>query len=482
MTLVKQAFKGAMWLGFFRAISQTISWIATIIVARILVPQDYGLMEMATILTGYVALFSELGLGDAIVQREEIKDEELSSLFWFLICWGFILALVCIVLSYLTVVIFHEGRILRLTQSVSLLYIIGAFLIVPLNKLNRELRYRAIGASDAFSVLISCLVMVLVAKYGGGVWTFIIGHITREFTRAILVFIVVRWRPKLHFDLKEIKPYLKFGLNLAGANSLHYINTKSDRFFGGRSLGANALGYYSLSLQLAAMPTEKLISLINYVSFPVFSRYQNMRNEFNRFYLNLVQMIAFITFPIYVGGILIADNLIPLLLGPKWIPLIFPFKLLCIAQLIISITTQTSSANNAQGRPQWSLYMGIIGVLLLPGSFYIASMYGLNALVIPWITVYPALRLGFTWVTLKKLDIFPSEYLKSLKHPVIATSSMIAAILIIQQVFRNSYPSLSLDLTHHLIVTITVGVISYSSYVLIFQRSLLKTILSLRKA
>jgi len=324
-------------------------------------------------------------------------------------------------------------------------------------------------------------VMVLVAKNGGGVWTFIVGTITREFVRAILVYIIVKWRPKLHFDFKEIKPYLKFGLNLAGANSLGYITTKSDRFFGGRALGANALGYYSLSLELASIPTDKLIAIINYVSFPVFSRYQNMRSEFNRFYLNLVHMIALITFPLYVGGILVADQLIPLLLGPKWSPLIVPFKLLCIAQSIIAFTTPNSYANNAQGRPHWTLFISIICALLLPISFYIASKYGLNALVIPWISVYPVLRLGFTWVTLKELGISKYDYLKSFKHPVFATSIMITAILIIQLVFLKGLPSLSLGLTHHLIITITMGVLSYSGYVLIFQRPLLKSILSLRK-
>jgi len=87
MSLIVKAFKGGLWFGLFRAISQAFSWAATIIVARILVPEDYGLMGMASILTGYVALFSELGLGTAIIQREEVKEKELSSLFWFIVFW-----------------------------------------------------------------------------------------------------------------------------------------------------------------------------------------------------------------------------------------------------------------------------------------------------------------------------------------------------------------------------------------------------------
>ena len=481
MSVIKKAFKGAIWLSLFRAISQAFSWAATIIVARILVPEDYGLMEMATILTGYVALFSELGLGTAIIQREEIKDEELSSLFWLMVFWGFILAFICIILAYPTVAIFNEKRILRVTQSVSLLYIIGSFLIVPLNILHRELRFKAIGFIDGTSVIVSCSMMIIIAKLGGGVWTLIGGHIIRQFTRVVLVFFIISWRPRLYFNFIKIKPYLKFGLNIAGANSLHYIYSKSDRFFGGRMLGANTLGYYSLAFRLSAIPTDKLVSLINTVSFPVFSRYQKNYDDFNNFYLKLVNIIAFITFPIYIGGIFIADQLIPLILGSKWVPMIFPFKLLCLAQLIISITTPNAMANSAQDRPHWGLYMGIINVFLLPFSFYLASKHGLNALAIPWITVYPLLRFGFTWVTIRKLGISIFEYLRSIIHPLFATMSMLVVLFLVKYLYFNNFSSLSVNLKPYLFLAIIIGAISYTIYVLTFQRSLLISLLNLRK-
>ena len=111
MSLKYKALKGASWLGFFKMISQLISWVSTIIVARILMPEDYGFMGMATILTGYVGLFHELGLGTAIVQKQEINNEELSSLFWFIMIWGITIAIICYFLSYPTAHIFKEARL-----------------------------------------------------------------------------------------------------------------------------------------------------------------------------------------------------------------------------------------------------------------------------------------------------------------------------------------------------------------------------------
>mgnify|MGYP000008669903 CR=1 FL=1 len=186
MSIIKTAFKQGIWLAFFKATSQVVSWIITIIIAHILVPEDYGLMDMATVLTGYVGLFSELGLGAAIVQKEKVTDEELSNVFWFTVFVGLLLGTICITLAYPTVMIFNEKKILRVTQSVSLLYIISSILIVPLNILEREFRFKTIGFIDALSIVISCLMMVIIAKMGGGVWTLISGHIIRQLISCLL--------------------------------------------------------------------------------------------------------------------------------------------------------------------------------------------------------------------------------------------------------------------------------------------------------
>lgn len=481
MSIFHSAFRGAVWLTTFKAISQAFSWTATLIVARILLPQDYGLMEMATILTGYVVLFAELGLGAAIVQREEIQDSHLSSLFWFIVLWGFVLGLSCIVIAYPTVKVFGEPRIFRITQAVSILFVVSSFVIVPRNLLHRELKFKTVGFIDATAVTISCFLMVIIAWMGGGVWTLIGGHIIREFVRAVLLFFMVSWKPRLHMNLNEIKPYLKFGINFAGARSLYYVYSKSDRFFGGRVLGATSLGFYSLALQLASIPMDKFISLLNSVSFPVFSRCQNDHRQFNDFYLRFVNIIAFITAPVYLGGFFIADDLIPLLLGPKWSPAIFPFKILCIAQLVFAITEPNVIANSAQGRPSWDLYMGIVSVLLLPFSFYLASQKGLNWIAVPWVTIHPLIASGFTLITIRKLGISFTDYMRSLMHPALATGTMLTILLLSKQLYLYKPDVKIFDLKMYVFFIILIGATSYTAYIFAFQRRLLYSLYDLWK-
>ena len=482
MSIIHKAFKGSIWLAFFNGISQTFSWIATVIIARILIPEDYGLMAMAMILTGYVELFSELGLGAAIIQRERITEKELSSLFWFVLLFGILIGLSCILLAYPTVAIFNEKRILRVTQSACLLYILGSMLIVPRNMLERELRFKALGFIDAIANIISCIMMIIIAKSGGGVWTLMAGLMIRRLIMAILFFVASSWKPFFHFNISDIKPFLRFGLNIAIARTLYYIYQNSDRFFAGRLLGSTKLGYYSFALQLSNIPTDKVVSFINRISFPVFSRYQKKNEQFNKFFLKLTELISFIVFPLYIGGFFIADQLIPIVLGSKWESIIVPFKLLCISRLINANTIINAVVLNAKGYPHWNLYLTIVNVLILPPSFYFLARHGIVYLVIPWITIEPLVRVIHTWATLRLLEIPFSDYFKAFIHAILGTVFMLFFLTVAKSIYFNKINTLTQDLRLYSIMIIVIGTITYGIYVMLFQRSLITSILNLRKS
>lgn len=482
MSIKRQAYVGAIWLGIFRTVSQIFSWGSTILIAYLLDPKDYGLMAMATILTGYVALFNELGLGSAIIHRQNIKPEELSSLFWFMLFWGLLLAATCIVLAYPMQLLFGETTIYPITQSMALLFILSAFIVVPYNLIQKELKFKALGLIEAVSTIAACLAMMAIAWLGGGVWTLVAGHFVRQILQTAIFLILMRWRPSWHFKFRELKPFLNFGLKIAGARSLFYIVSNADTFFGGRALGAHILGFYTLALQLASIPNSRIIALINNVSFPVFSRFQDNAAEFNDFFLKLVRLISMITLPLYIGGFLVGDELLLFVLGAKWEASIIPFKLLCLTQLVIALTTPNSIANNALGRTHLSLYSGIFSAIVMPAAFFICARHGLNALVLPWITITPITRAVATLVTLRLLKIPLRTYLKNLFHPVLATLTMAAFILLADTFILNrSFEMFARIRSYLFIATIAVGALTYMGYLATFQRSLLSLLLKFRK-
>lgn len=477
MSIESRAFKGASWLALFKLISQVFSWVITVLVARILSPGDYGLMEMATIITGYAAIFNELGLGSAIIQKPEIKKQELSSVFWFSLGFSMVLAVFSLVVAYPTAAIFNEPRVIPITQSTSLLFILTGLQIVPLALMKKDLDFKKIGLIDLTGVIVSCCAMYVLAVMGFGVWTLIGGHIIRELTKLVLTYLSVRWFPMLHFQFWESRAYLSFGIQIALGQSLFYVYDKSDRFFAGRAWNSSMLGLYSFALQLAKIPTEKIVVLINQVSYPVFAKFQSDKEKFNRFYLNVIRLTAAIVMPVFVGGFLVGEDLIRIVLNPKWYSMITVFKFLCLAQIITSLNAINNFVHAAQGRPQWGLFFNMIMSIFMPLSFYFAVQQDMNAILLPWFSSY--FMICFMWViiTLKKLDIAVSSYIWALMHPITGTLAMSMGVLICSQIQFLGNSSIS----GLLIKTIT-GISIYTLYYVIWDRDLLIQISHLRKS
>ena len=281
----RRAAQSGLWFAGTKFSIQILSWATTIIVARTLIPEDYGLSAMASFFTGYLEIFSELGLGAAIVQRREVSPQELSSTFWLSLMIGSVLSFAAFCLAYPTAWIFHEPRVIPVTQVISILFVISSLSIVPYSVLSRNIRFKEIGLTQFAAVGIASVSMIPMARADFGVWTLVCGVIIQRTTSTLFLYYFSGWRPLKHFRLSEARPLIMYGVNVAGSRSLFYLFQKADKFIVGKFYQASSLGYYSFAQQLAATPTEKIVSVINQVSFPVFSRYQDDQEQIRELYL-----------------------------------------------------------------------------------------------------------------------------------------------------------------------------------------------------
>jgi O-antigen/teichoic acid export membrane protein len=453
----------------------------TIWIARILTPSDYGLMEMAMMLSAYALLFNELGLGRAIIQRPDIKDKELSSIFWFSTIVSIVLGISCFGLAYITAYIFNEPRVIPLTMATSAIFITSGLQIVPLNLLKKELKFKKVGQIEMITVILSSTFMLFIALAGGGAWTLIGGYILRSFVTALLLFYFVSWRPKFHFVFREALDYIKFGIVVAFTGSLSYLNEKVDRFFAARAWTPKLLGYYSMALELAQIPTEKIVVLINQVSFSAFAQLQKDQEKFRDFYGKSTKITITLVFPIFVGVFLLADEFIRVLLNEKWYPIVFLVKYLALTQIMTAINAINNVVHIAQGRPKWSMNFNGARVILMGVSFYFAVQIGLKGVIIPWGTTYTVLCLAWILITLKKIGMEYSSYLKIFQHPVLATALMSIGILLLKQV--NYMIQLKMmNLNFYLVVEVIVGALLYLGYFWIFNRQIYYSIIKLAKS
>jgi len=329
---------------------------------------------------------------------------------------------------------------------------------------------------------LSCISMIIIAWKGGGVWTLIGGNIIREAIRTVLLFTVIKWRPKIHFNFDEIKPFLKFGINILLSTTIYYAYYRADRFFGGREIGSIELGYYALALQLAVIPTEKIVTLINSVAYPVFSRLQRAKNDFNRFFLQISNLIALFTFPLFTGGMYIAEELIVLFVGEKWLPTAAPFAVLCLSKMVDAIFTPLKLVHIAQNRTKWPLIFDATLMPFLVGAFWFASNYhSIYILALPWLAVFIPFMIGFLILTLKKIDVKVWTYVRSIAHPAIATGLMIFVLFVVRYTFRYFQYEVTKNRLIFVTFSILAGFIVYSSYILLFQRKLLVTLFTMAK-
>jgi teichuronic acid exporter len=479
MSNITHALRGASWLGLFKLFSQIASWTGTIIVTRILTSEDYGIVEMSSIFTSYILFFVEFGVGTAIVNQKEISKEELSSAFWCMAIWGFLLSLSCVFLGPITANYFKEPRIEPLTMAIGLLFIFGSLSIVPRSILQRDLKFKEIGMIEMLVTLASVIFSITLAYCGAGAWTLIGSYILREFISMTSYYLISKYKPIMHFTLSETIPFLRFGLPVVLSSSLYYVYSKADKFFGGAELGAELLGFYAVALQLAAIPVEKIVTLVQGVLYPTLSKVKDEPEEFRRIYLCFISLIALITFPIYISGYLLADNVITLVIGEKWAPCIPSFKLLLIGQLVMAITAPNNLVHLARGKPKWNTIFHLILTPAMVISFWFsANLHDLDSLALPWVFVYPFVTALNVFMTNKEMHISAFRYLTIFKHPVSATLLIGIFIQIISNLLAGN------QLSHSLlsIIGITIGsIIIYAIYFLTigstytkFMKSILK--------
>jgi O-antigen/teichoic acid export membrane protein len=335
----------------------------------------------------------------------------------------------------------HEPRVIPITQTTSLIFIFAGLQIVPSARLHKEMNFKSLGLIDMNCTIISSLCMFAIAKAGGGVWTLILGNVIKSLLRTILLFRKSQWSPIWHFNFTESKPFLSFGILVAIGRSVFYLQEKSDRFFAGRAWESGKLGLYTFALEIAQIPTEKITTIINNVTFPAFAKLQNDQAGFNKLYLNITKVTATLVLPLFVGGFVLGEDLIRLLFNEKWYPIIPLFRILCLSQIITSLNALNSFVHSAQGRPKWSLYYNIVSAICMAVAFFLAVPYGLYAITLPWVTVYLVLCLGWIYISIKKFGIPLSKYLVNIKHPFIATAIMAIILFILHS--KSIFPMFS---------------------------------------
>jgi teichuronic acid exporter len=405
---------GVSW-NFLRVIIQTVFSLAVIsVLARLLPPSDFGLLTTATIFLGLTELVSSLGMGHAVIQKQDITKNELGAINGLSISMGAILTIACILIAHPAAVWYEDIRLESVLQLLSISLLIASAGAVSRGLLMKSLNFKPIFYIDLFAYGAGYpLTAITLALNDFGVWSLVWAHLA-QVSVATLLAVVLRPIPiNFHFSKDRIGRFLGFGVGISSSHTVNYIASNIDYLAIGKVLDDHVLGLYSRSYQLVTQPLLKIAVTITTVLFPSISSIQHDLKAVRRAMFNVLEILGLIVFPILSVFYIAAETVILGFFGEGWSEATDAFQILCIAGILKTVFHVTGSVIHATGHVKAELKLQIIYfIILLFGCIQFVS-YGIEA--VAWLVVAASLflYLAKARLVLKTTEAQWSTYFKA---------------------------------------------------------------------
>lgn len=343
----------------------------TMLLARLLSPQDFGVQGMVVVVTGFLGIFRDAGLGMATVQRREVTHEQTSTLFWINVAIGVALGALCAGLAPFLVRFYHEPRLYWVAVVSGATFVFNGLAAQHGALLQRGMRFVTVAKIEVLSLAVGSITGVVMALLGCGYWALVGMAMASSIFNAVAVILAVPWLPGRPRRNCGVRSMLHFG-GLATCNSfVVFLAWNAEKLLLGRFWGADALGLYGRAYQLITLPVQQLNASVTGVAFPALSRIHHDADRLARSFLRGYSLLISLTIPITIGCTLFAEEIVRLVLGAKWMAAAPIFRLLAPVALVFAVANPLSWLVLATGRAGRALSMSltttpvvIVGIVL----------------------------------------------------------------------------------------------------------------------
>lgn len=357
MSLKRQVGVAIMWVGISVLATRFLSFVTKLVLARLLLPGDFGLRALANPAINFLMLFQELGLSSALIYRQKDTEEAADTAFLIVISSSLVLYIVGFLSAPLVAQFFNAPELTAIMRVLALTMLLSSVSQVPMALLMKDLSFKRKIIPDLIGGVLGNGLSVVLALMGHGVWSLVYGQVAVSLISAALVWVVCPWRPKFRYSKKTAKELFDYGKHIVGSQTLVFAITNVDNVFVGKFLAQASLGFYDLAYTVANLPATNITRLINQVMFPAFSKVQHDLEAFRRVYFRTLKYVSLLSVPIAVATIAFADNFVTQAYGIKWRPAIVPLQLLGVYGLIRSISANMGNVFKAGGKPKWLTYI-----------------------------------------------------------------------------------------------------------------------------
>jgi O-antigen/teichoic acid export membrane protein len=454
--------KAIGYLGIGGVLVKLVSLGNTLVLANLLSPADYGLMAMAMMVLGFIGFLNEVGIGAAIVQKEDLTTSEVNGCFAIALLASMVLFGSTVLASGLIADFFKSPQLQSMISVLAIDFIFGAISTVPLAFLRKKMDFRAIASLTMLNVLLQSAINLYLVMTGHGVWSLVWGFIAANLASSIGAVILSGWRPKGRYGLREASGLVIYGLHVTLSRIFWYLYTNADKAIIGRLLGPKYLGIYEMAFSLATLPSSQVTSLVVNVASPLFSTLQNDHSRLNSVILKLTRAVTYVTYPALIGMLACSRELISVTLGPKWLEVLIPFGALCITGIIKSIDPLLTQALTSTGHvKKVSFYTGMCGVLMSLALVAGALLDGLRGVSLAWVMIYPLLSIKLLSDVCRLTGMKMLDYYKNIVPALTASIVMGLVVLLIREICLN----FSLLLPLSLAIEIFGGIVTYVLWV-----------------
>jgi PST family polysaccharide transporter len=458
------AARGVAWTGGGQILRQIIQIAGQLVLARMLAPQDFGLLGMAMFFIGIGQLIADFGVGSAIVQSQTRDSLTLSSCFWVNMALVAVLAAVMAVAAPLIGSFYQRPDLTPLVAVLSLNLVLSGLLVMPFALLTRDLRFAHTARAQVLGSLMGALSAVALAWSGAGVWALVAQPLVGSTATLLAAWWSHRWLPQLAFSWHAMAPLARFSFALLGTNLVGYGNRSIDSLLIGRFLGAGPLGVYAMAIQIMLYPLQQISSVIVRVLFPTLVQIKDDLPRLRGAYLKAVSTIALITFPLMSGLYAVADDFVLLVFGPTWAGMTPVLKVLCWVGLMQSVGTTVGAIYLSTGNPGVALKVSLLGAPVLVVGIAAGIPWGIEGVAVGYAISTVVLFYYVALQAFKLIGLSLVSFHLALIRPFI-TSMLVCFVLLGLAEFTGHLP-----VVMRFMLAMAVGLLTFSSLSLAINR------------
>lgn len=468
--LDKHLVRGIFWTATAKWSSQLLSWGALVITTHFVSPADFGLVGMAGVYLEVAKVLSQFGFGSAAITLRDLTESEIRQINAFAVLTAAMMfALSCAVAKPLGL-FFHSPHLPPVVAVMSVTMLAAGVQTIPYSLLQREFRFKLLSVTQTIATVIQALCTVTLACLGYGYWALVSGFVIGA---VITTALPVCYAPQGFAWPRSasIHHALKFSWEVLVAHLSWSFYTNADFLIAGRVLGAGTLGQYSLAQNLATMPVEKVTTLVGQVTPAVFSARQTDSPELRRYLLLLTEGLSVITFPMGIGLVLTAHELIPLVFGKAWAGAVLPLQILCFFGCARSVSALIGPLLTALRDTRYVMLNNLSAALVMPVAFYVGSRWGTGGIAAAWIVAYPFILYSLCGRAFRRIGMSAGAYFKALGPATSGAAVMALAVELLKTtLLRGRTPWVCAC------AEIAMGVASYAGALLLLHRDRVRSV------